>query len=131
MAISIDDVKAPAGDLDRLVLFPDESAPVFDARLEAYIADAYVRATDGELDADDADEFAKEWTHYRAYRAADQVRNATPSSATLPEGGAFSFQSGQLTYFGKLAADHLAAAEAILSPEVASGWGSAVVVRGS
>lgn len=132
MAITIADVVSPAGEIDRLVLFPDEIEAVFDERIEGYIDDAVARASAGDLtDQDDADEFAFHWVHYRARRDAWLKAILRPSSAELPDSGKFSFSKDQRDMLETAWKDDLAQANAILLPASGSGWGSALVLRGS
>lgn len=106
MAITVADVESPAGELDRLVLFPDELEPAWDARIEGYIGDAESRSVD--------DDFVFHWVHYRAYHAKYVLMTSSPSTASLPEGGSYQFLVTQIQNMLDLANRHKADAEALL-----------------
>lgn len=75
MAITLADVKSPAGDIDPAVWFPAKTSGEVDTLLTGYIADAYTQTTD--------DDAAEQWVYYRAATAVADTLGGSSSSKTL------------------------------------------------
>ena len=75
MAITLADVKSPAGDVDPAVWFPGKTSGEVDTLLTGYIADAYTQTTD--------DDAAEQWVYYRAATAVADTLGGSSSSKTL------------------------------------------------
>jgi hypothetical protein len=83
---------SPQGELEREVLFPDDSAAEFEDRLETYQEDALLKQPDATDDA------VVSWIHYRAYSAVLVRMSATPGRADMEEGGSYSFLVSQMNF---------------------------------
>ena len=109
MALSLSDVKSPAGDVDGAVWFPGTDPTAVDALLNGYITDAYTKTDD--------DDAAEQWTYYRAASAvADRLATtATAKTLTFVDQGSKSetVGAGQFAYWQQKAAGYLAAFEAL------------------
>jgi hypothetical protein len=110
VAITLDDVKSPAGDIDPAVWFPGESETDLNTRLTGYIADAYTQTDD--------DDAAEQWVYYRAATAvADRMSGGTGGSTTLTlvdQGSkTTTVTPAQADYWAAKAAAYLAAFEAL------------------
>lgn len=91
MAITADKVIAPIGEIDRLIMFPDEGTEAFGTRIVAYVDDANQRAPDN-------DEAALAWVYYRAFSAVATRMLTQPASAELAEGGSYNYMMTQLSH---------------------------------
>lgn len=79
MAITLADVKSPAGDVDPAVWFPGKTSGEVDTLLTGYIADAYTQVpNDGS-----ADDAAEQWVYYRAATAVADTMGGSASTKTL------------------------------------------------
>lgn len=123
MAITVTDVKSPAGDIDGTVWFPSLSSGAVDTLLTGYIADAYTKTED--------DDAAELWVYYRAASAvADRLATAEANKTMNLDGQGSKTTSApvasQLDYWLQKAAGYLAAYQEAVTDEDAddslSGW---------
>ena len=111
MALTLSDVKSPAGDIDGAVWFPALSSGAVDTLLTGYIADAESRTDD-----EDAQE---QWVYYRAATAVADRLGGVGSSRTLTlvdQGSKTETVSpGQWQYWAAKAQAYLAAYEDLIA----------------
>ena len=115
MAITLADVKSPAGDIDPAVWFPAKTSGEVDTLLTGYIADAYTQVpNDGS-----ADDAAEQWVYYRAATAVADAMGGSASSKTLTwvdQGSkTVSSSTAQTDYWERKAAAYLAACEDLVA----------------
>lgn len=122
MAVTAPDLTAPAGELDRAILFPADDAGAFTARLTAYLAQGEAKAA-AITDADTKDAAVTAWAYYRAYDAVATRMLAEPATQDFADAGGIGFTGEQLAGMQALAAtkraefDGLVAdAEAVQAP---------------
>jgi hypothetical protein len=86
VALTIDDLKAPAGELEAFMFPVDPENPSldFDARLTAWLAEAVSKVSS--LTGNNQDEAAKAWVYYRGFKAFVLRVTTTPTKATLDSG---------------------------------------------
>lgn len=77
-------------------LFPGESSPDLEARLQTYIADAQDRIGALPQAPAEPDEAARAWVYYRAFIAAANRMAAAPMNASLADQGSASYSPEQL-----------------------------------
>ena len=102
MAVTVDDLTSPAGDLEPAVLWPGEASADVTARLAGYLTDAEARAA-VITDADDKDRAIVAYAYHRAYQSVATRLAATPSSVTLNDQGSVTTTAAQLAAMQELA----------------------------
>jgi hypothetical protein len=94
MAITTESLTAPAGRLASS-LFPTDDEEQFEARLEAYVADAEAK-TAVITDAVKQEEAQLAWAYYRAYDAIYERMTTSPIEVDLDVGGRGTFSTKQI-----------------------------------
>jgi hypothetical protein len=89
MAITVGEFISPVGMIDRKIMFPDDTGDEFDARMDAYLQDATARGA-GNVLAERA------WFYYRAFMDVHLRLVSIPHSASLDEGGSYTYLITQI-----------------------------------
>lgn len=90
------DVREPKGHVST-ALFPADDAAALDARLTAYLAEAYARPAVAALAAGtQQDEAAAAWVYARAFRAAYNERIASALQKSVDGSGSSAYSDAQL-----------------------------------
>lgn len=95
MAVQAADVLAPAGRLDRLVLWPGKAEATVTTIVQAYLTDGLARTTDV-ADEDTRDEAVTLWAYYRAYDAKYQSLLMLPAQVTDSDEGSSAYLQAQI-----------------------------------
>jgi hypothetical protein len=84
-------------------MFPTDSEPELEVRIEGWLADAYAKTEVAALpDPDDQNSAAESWVYFRTYDAVTTRLMNTPIRVDLRDQGAREYHSSQLSYFSKL-----------------------------
>jgi hypothetical protein len=118
VAITLADVKSPAGDIKPSVWFPGVDSAVVDADLTGFIVDAYTQTDD--------DDAAEQWVYYRAATdVADRLSGQGGGSVTIALVDQLSKTTSTtpagIGYWVQKAKDYLAAFNAANSTEAENG----------
>jgi hypothetical protein len=96
MAVTVDDLKEPVGELDLDLLFPDISTSTAEDNLTVWMGQAIAMMTEaGITDPDIIDRGTSAYAYYRAYRSIYQRLAASPSSQNLADAGISQSMSAQ------------------------------------
>jgi hypothetical protein len=127
------------GDLKARALWPDAFEATgggiaeVEAALKVYLDEGYARTTAaGQSDETRANESARQWARYRAFRQRYETAITTPSSIGTDEGWSSSMLLTQIEHIGEAATEALAASDALLLPpegEVAAASSAYGVIR--
>lgn len=84
-------------------MFPTDSSPQLEVRLEGWLAEAYAKAEVTALSADtDKNDAAESWVYFRTFDSVTTRLMNTPIRVDLRDQGAREYHSSQLSYFSKL-----------------------------
>lgn len=112
MPLRAQDLLDPDGELVAADLWPDDDESTVEDRLDAYLADGYVKA--GAV----GDEAARQWAYHRAYKGVYTRLLAQPSSVSLSDEGSASYTQTQIAAVGALADQALATFEGLMASAV-------------
>jgi hypothetical protein len=101
------------GDLKLADIWPDTDYDEAAGYIEEFLQQGYDRAAGVTVEADQ-DEAAKQWARHRAFQAAYTRLLLNPSTVEPKDEGSSSFLLTQIEHVGELAADALAAHQAII-----------------
>lgn len=105
------EVLSPVGDIEQAVMFPADSAEAFAARIAGYITDAESKTANVAAQ--------KQWVYYRAFNAVHLRIAALPNSASMEEGGSYSYLLSQVNIYRTRATEYLAEFNKLIAPVVA------------
>lgn len=100
----------PKGRLNAQALWPSAGLDEVQGFIAEYLAEGYVKAAG----VSEPDEAARQWAYYRAWDEAYQRMLLLPSTVSTSDEGSSSYLLTQMEHVGELAAEALAAFNAIL-----------------